>query len=1076
MKKIIYPFSKLLLPCMLLGVSQVGFSQQQAFSQFAESNLPKKTMAALAGSKAGATDKGGITRSLQQEGTVTGRVLDENGTGLPGVTVMLKGTSLGTSTDLDGNFSLAAPAANNTLVISYVGYVTQEVPVNNRTTLNINLVPDAKALQEVIVVGYGTQNKANLTGAVSTVSGQTLTQRPAPNAANLIQGRVTGVQVTQPSAEPGRDNPNFVVRGRGTFGNTGPLVLIDGVVGSFNNLSPDDIESVTVLKDAASASIYGSRASNGVILVTTKRGKAGQLNISYRGNVATHTPTALPDLITNSAEYMEMYNQAAERNGIAFRYTPEQIAQFRNATDREQFPNFDNVDYYINPATVTNHSLSVSGGGEKSSFNLSLGYLDQNAMISGYNFKRYNALLSYTSELSKYVRVGTVMNLTHKDRNEPPFTGENMALSIYAAGPLYGPFLPDGSGRIVSRAYQLEGRNRNPQEYYAMGRQRTQEYNANAQAFIDITPLKGLTWSTKAALNYVDEFYKMHQTPYTAYLSQERNPTTGDYRADSFGPDILGVTDQYSKELTPTIFSTLTYEKSLNDMHNFKALVGYEQVSYKFQTLRARRINTASPVLDELTAYTAENQSLFFTHPRLPGLNGPSEWALQSYFGRLNYDYKGKYLLEANLRYDGTSRVSPGYRWGAFPSFSAGWLMSEEDFFRNTFSDAIGNFKLRGSYGILGNQNIGPYAYHNNLVINNVFYPFGNTTAQQGAVVNLFVDQSIRWESTRMLDLGFDMDIKNGLLGIAFDWFRKTGFDNLASPPVPASLGLGAPTINNGEIRSQGIELELTHQNKVGEVTYGVNALISTARNKVIDIPVPSRGSLIRENGLPFDSHFLYQWDGIFQLNDFNDDGTLASNVPRHVANANPRPGDLKMKDQNGDGIVDADDRVVVKGAYPDYIYSFGFNVGFKGFSLDAFFQGVQGQQSRVTGWGVDPFHQGAAPTEKWRNAWTPSNPTNELPALYVQGYPGVQAYVNSTYYLRDASYLRLKNVVLSYSLPSALVSRIKAKGISVYVSGENLLTWTKYEGGDPERASITGNFAQYPQAKIYNVGTNINF
>ncbi|MFT2010107.1 TonB-dependent receptor [Pontibacter sp. 13R65] len=1080
MKKIIYPIRKLLLPCMLLGVSQVGYGQQQALLQFQQNGLQELVLASVDGGKAAVTGKGEASNAtaLQQETTVTGRILDEKGAGLPGVTVMVKGTSIGTSTDIDGNFSLTAPSGTGSLVVSYVGYNTQEIPINNRATINVNMVPDAKALQEVVVVGYGTQNKANLTGAVSTVTGETLTQRPAPNAANLIQGRVTGVQVTQPSGEPGRDNPNFRIRGRGTFGNADPLVLIDGVVGSFNNLSPDDIESVTVLKDAASASIYGSRAANGVILVTTKRGKSGQVNVSYRANVARHTPTALPDLITNSAEYMEMFNQAAERSaGVTFRFAPEEIEKYRNATDRNLYPNFDNVDYYMNPATVTNHSLAVSGGGEKNSFNLSLSYLDQNAVIPGYNFNRYNGLLSYTSELSKHVTVGTVMNLAYKDRKEPPFTGEGMALSIYAAGPLYGPFLPDGSGRVASRAYQLEGRNRNPQEYYAMGRQRTQEYNLNGQAFIDIKPFKGFTWSTKAALNYVDEFYKMHQQPYKAYLTQERDPATGDYKADSYGPDVLGVTDMYAKQLTPTIFSTITYEKSLSEVHNFKALAGYEQVSYRSRALSARRINSASPVLDELTAYTADNQALFFNHPRLPGTPQPTEWALQSYFGRLNYDYKGKYLVEANLRYDGTSRVSPGYRWGAFPSFSAGWLMSEEDFFRNTFGNTIGNFKLRASYGTLGNQNIGPYAYHNNLVINNVFYPFGNANMQQGAVVNLFVDQSIRWESTRMLDFGFDMDVKNGLLGITFDWYRKTSFDVLSEILVPASLGLNAPVVNNGKIRNQGIELELSHRNQVGEVNYSVFGQISTARNKVLQIPVPNRsGSLIRDNGIPYDSHFLYEWDGIFQLEDFDESGALRENVPQHAANTSPRPGDLKMKDQNGDGIVDADDRIVVKGAYPDYIYSFGFNVGYKGFSLDAFFQGVQGVKSRVSGWGVDPFHQGTAPTEKWRNAWSPTNPTNELPILYIQNYPGVQAYINSTYFLQDASYLRLKNVVLSYSLPTALVSRIKSKGISVYVSGDNLLTWTKYEGSDPERASITGNFAQYPQTRIYNIGTNINF
>src|SRR5690606_36197386 len=350
----------------------------------------------------------------------------------------------------------------------------------------------------------------------------------------------------------------------------------------------DDIENVTVLKDASSAAIYGSRAANGVILITTKSGQKGTTVVNYRVNVGRHTRTALPDFITNSAEYMEMYNNAAARSGIAFRFEDEEIEKYRNATDREQYPNFDAVNYYINPATTHNHNLQINGGGEKNTFNLSLSYLDQKAMIKGYDFKRYNALLNYTNELSDYVKVGTMVNATYRDRREPPFTGENMALAIYATGPLYGPFLPDGSGRVVSRAYEQEGRNRNPQEYNAMGNQFTKDYNVNAQAFIDVTPFKNLTWTTKFAVNYEDQFYKMHQVPYDAYLLQERDSQTGDYRRSTFGPDVLGVTDQYSKTLTPTIYSVLNYNTQFGNDHNFSALAGYEQVSYSIQSLRGR--------------------------------------------------------------------------------------------------------------------------------------------------------------------------------------------------------------------------------------------------------------------------------------------------------------------------------------------------------------------------------------------------------------------------------------------------------------------------------------------------------
>lgn len=1001
--------------------------------------------------------------------TVTGKVTDEMNGGLPGVSIKVKGSTNSASTDPDGKYVISVPAANSILVFSYIGFQTQEVNVSGRKLINVELKEDQTSLEEVMVVGYGTQKKANLTGAVATVSGPTLTQRSAPNAANLLQGRITGVQVTQPSGEPGRDNPKFLIRGQSSYGaGSDPLILIDGVAGSFNNLSPDDIENVTVLKDAASAAIYGARAANGVVLVTTKKGKKGETVISYRTNLARHNATALPDLITNSAQYMEMFNKAADRSGVAFKYPAEDIEKYRNPS--AQYPSFDNIDYYINPATVMSHNLSVSGGSDKSTFNLSGGYLDQDAVFKGYKFKRYNTLFNYSNNLSKNVTVGTIVNMTYKDRKEPPFTGENMALLVYAAGPLYGPFLNDGSGRVASRAYKGEGRNRNPQEVYAMGEQTTKEYNLNAQAYMDVKLFKGFTWSSKVAVNYTDEYYKMHQSNYKAYLSQQIDPNTNDYMVDSFGPDILGITNQYSKVLNPTIYSMLTYETTFADNHNFKALAGYEQLFSSTQSLRGRRINSVAPAISDITGYSPANESLYFNHPRLPGLVMPSEWGMRSFFSRVNYDYKGRYLFEANLRYDGTSRVSPDYRWGVFPSFSAGWLLSEEDFMKDNFK-WLSSMKIRGSYGTLGNQDIGTYAYQNNIIIDGIYYPFNNAGLNQGGVINEFKDPSLKWETTRSIDVGFDMDIKNGLFGLTFDWFRKSTSDILSTPQVPYSLGLKPSRVNDGRMRSQGIELALTHQNNIGEVTYGFNALFSTAKNKVLEISTPAKGSTINQAGLPYGSFYLYQWDGIFQVEDIGN-----PNVPEHELNRNPKAGDLKMKDINGDGIVNGDDRVVIDGVYPDFNYSFGFNVGYKRFSLNAFFQGVEGIKNRVNNWGIDPFMQGTAPTKKWEDAWTPENRSNELPGIYVAGYSGVASYTASTYYLQDASYLRLKNVILNYDIPVSKLGKIGIKNLGIYVSADNLFTVTKYEGGDPERASSTGNLAQYPQTKIYNVGLNVKF
>jgi TonB-linked SusC/RagA family outer membrane protein len=1008
-----------------------------------------------------------------QSTTITGKVTNEKGEPLGNVTVQAKGkTRVTVLTASDGSFSITVPAGTTELIFSYVGSEIQEVAIAGKTTLDIQLKPEDNTLGDVVVVGYGTQKKINLTGAVASVSGKLLTQRPAPNSANLLEGRVTGLQVIQPSSEPGRDAPSLLLRGRTTFqSSTAPLVLIDGVTGNINNVAPNDIENITVLKDAASAAIYGARAANGVVLITTKKGKKGAPVISYNVNVSRYSPTAMPDFVTNSAEYMEMYNAAATRAGVAFKYDPAEIAKYKNAADRNLYPNFDAVDYYFKPALVTNHNLSVSGGNDKSAYNLSVNYLNQEAMLPVYNFKKYNALFNYSNQLSNAVSIGTVMNITYKNRQEPPFTSENMALLVYAAGPLITPFLPDGSGRIISKAYVNEGKNRNAQEALAMGWQNTKEYNINAQAYMDVKLLKGFTWSSKLAINYTDEYYKMYQHPYNSYYSQVRDPAANnDYLFYNLGPDQLGVTDQYSKTISPTIYTTFTYDKKIADDHNIKLLAGYEQLSNKFQTLRAKRINTVSTALTELAGYSPTGELVLNSFVRLPGLSAPFEWALQSYFGRINYDYKGKYLLEANARYDGTSRVSPEYRWGFFPSVSLGWLASKEDFIRDNAS-WISNLKLRASYGTLGNQDIGNYPFQDVLALN-VNYPFDNNALTQGAVLSAFRDRSIQWESTRTSDIGLDLDIFKGMFGVTFDWFRRNSFDIIATPLLPSSLGLSVQPINNAKMHSQGFELELRHENVIGKVNYGLNFALSSAKNKVDQIYVPSlTAGNIRQVGYAYEAHYLYEWNGIFQEEDITDPKT-----PKHTLNPSPKAGDLKMKDQNGDGIIDTKDLVVFDGAYPDFIYSFGGHAGYKGFELNFFFQGVEGTKNRVNNWGVDPFMQGTPPTTKWRDAWTPQNRSNTLPGIYTAGYTGVSAYNNSTYFLMDASYLRLKNVMLSYTFPKTIFSRIKAQGLTVYVSAENLLTFTNYEGSDPERSGTTGNYVQYPQARVLNAGLNIKF
>lgn len=993
---------------------------------------------------------------------VTGKVTNEAGEPLQGVTIQVKGSTTTATTDAAGSFQINVPGNNSILVFSYVGMQTLEHRVSGSGNIAIVLSSDKSTLSDVVVVGYGTQKKINLTGSVATVGGSTLVERPATNAANLLQGRVTGLQVIQPTASPGRDDPQFQIRGLGSFGaSSSPLVLVDGLIGSITNLNPNDIESVSVLKDAASAAIYGSRAANGVILVTTKRGKQGAPLLEYRVDIGSHTATRVPDFIYNSAEYMTMYNAAKERVGLPPLYTQEQIDAYKNPSDPIQYPNFNWTDHYFNPATVINHNLRFSGGNERTNYSISLGYLDQDGVLPSFNYKRYNAIININSQINKRVRVGTIINMTKKRIAEPRSVNSDVVLLVYQGAPNFMPFLPDGSGRIARYAYAGEGHNRNPETDLHPGNyQHTNAHGINAQGYVDVQILKGLVWQVKGGFNYNGETYKSHQQVVNQY-AYIKPAGADDFPYIDDGGKSGGVTDRYSQNVLPSVFSTLNYETVIGTAHNLKILAGYEQQSFKTQFLQGGRLSFPTPSLAEINAGSPVGQSLSGT---------ATEWALRSYFGRINYDYKGKYLLEGNLRYDGSSRIASNNRWGAFPSVSAGWRISRESFIEDNLK-WLDDLKFRASWGTLGNQEIGLYPYQD--ILNLSEYPYGSTL-QPAAVVTRLTDKNIKWESTRVMNIGIDLEIARGLFGLTLDWFKKNTFDILTTQPVPGSLGMSGPVTNDGKLQNIGWEAQLRHNNQIGDFSYGAYFLFSTFKNKLLKIRVPTKG--VNEVGLPYGSYYMYEWIGIFQSQDDIDKSPDQPFFP-------PRPGDLKIKDQNGDGVVNADDRKTIKGIFPDFTYSFGVNASWKGFALSAFFQGTQGNKMPLNGWGIDPFIQGTPPTTKFRDAWSPTNPSNTVPAIYESWtYGGVSAYP-STYYLQDASYLRLKNVNLSYTLPKTVTDKIWSKGITVYVSGDNLLTFTKFEGADPETLSRTGStiggwgrFAQFPQVRILNFGIDVKF
>ncbi|WP_339925700.1 TonB-dependent receptor [uncultured Cyclobacterium sp.] len=986
---------------------------------------------------------------------ITGQVKDSNGEPIPGVTITVLGTNVGTVTNLEGRYSIDAEEGG-TLVFSFIGFKSQNVVLSNQSIIDLTLEEDVANLDEVIVVGYGTQKKANMTGAVATVGGDEIIKRPLNNVAGLLQGKVSGLQVSSHSGKPGSENNALRIRGLGTFSAAGsePLVLINGIAGDMTNIDPNDIESISVLKDAASSAIYGARAANGVILITTKRGSAGELSVEIHSNVQVHSATRLPELLSNSADYMMYWNQGRARSGQTPYFSQQEIDAFRNnPNDPINYPNFDWVDHSFSSAVAQMHSVRISGGNEKTSVGLSLGYFDQPGITSLYEFKKYNARLTVDTKINSWLKVGGDIQLVNKDIQRSNWDNGNVdyqVLAIYGAAPNYTPTmtLADGSTGYVARYSSNIGEwtVRNPDAQNVSGIQTDINMNVLPQFYAEITPVKNLTWYTKGAVTYDSRAYKNHENPVDNYFFND-----GTY-AHNNSTWQLGVRENWYSSMWTTLYSTLNYKKIFNGVHNVNILGGYNQEYNLSRQLRGSRVHFPTNDLKELDAGAPLDQSTG---------GSSSEWSIMSFFGRAMYDYKEKYLVEANARYDGTSRITQDNRWGFFPSVSAGWRISQEPFLMQ--SGWVENLKIRASWGQLGNQNIGLYPYQE--VLSTTSYAFN--TAYPGAVLNRLVDPSLRWETTTMTDIGFDLTLKEGLIHVTFDWFDKVTDDILYNVPIPASVGLSPPTVNYGKMRNTGIEVELGSRKQFGDFGYDLSVNFSTYNNEVLRILSPVYGNYTIQEGLPFNSHYMVEWIGIFQNEE------EVANSPTHQFN--PKPGDLKFKDQNNDGVINAEDRVVMDGAYPKFYYGSTINLSWRNFDLNAFFQGVEGYKQSTQGltWGLVPYIQGSPPPIDFiNNMWTGEGSTNAHPAMYISGYAPVTGTRNS-YWLLDASYLRLKNLAVGYNLPSTLLQGIGLEFARLYLSGDNLFTITDWPGSDPERAN-TNWFQAYPQITSYTLGLKV--
>ena len=996
--------------------------------------------------------------------TISGNVKDDTGLEVIGATIIVEGNAtIGTTTDVDGNYVLNNVPSNGNLVFSYVGMKSQTVAVNGRSRIDVTMASDTELLDEVIVVGYGTQKKVNLTGAVSAVTGDEMVKRPVTNPATMLQGQMPGVRIIQGLGQPGNESVQIRVRGQGTYSSAGsdPLVLIDGVPGSLSTLNANDIESVSVLKDAASASIYGARAANGVVLVTTKSGKDGGFKVNYNANFGVHNPTKMLNIVTNSADYMELTNEAKANSGISTGlYTQDMINSYRNATDRVKYPNFDWLGYMFNSAFVQNHSLSLNGGNKGTTYNITLGYVDQPGTMKGFTFDKYNFRTNVKSDLKDWITVGVNIAMEKGNQKNPRQSHDDAFLSTLSQAPTYMPFLPDG--RYVNSAYNFESHNKNMVAIVENDVMRTTtNYDVSSQLWADIKLAKGLSWYSKMAVNLGDVSYKDWRPIVNLY----------DYHSGNFARTLdvggEGLISHNNRNYYTNFFTYLKYDFNIDQAHNFGLQAGYSQEYNNYQFLQGYRQKYVTNNLQELNAGTAAVQTA----------NGnTTEWALNSYFGRFNYNYMEKYLFEANVRYDGTSRIAKDTRWGFFPSFSAGWRLTEEDFIKNAEINWLTNAKIRASYGLLGNQNIGgdfPYPYQDLLNFTGD-YAFDNSVLSPGVAQSALANSLLKWESTSVADAGLDLQLF-GKLNITYDWYRKHTFDILRQAQVTGALGLSAPFVNSGDMLNTGHELTVQYNDRINQgalsgLQYGGGFFVDVFRNKLIKFGAREiDGYVIRENNLPYNSYYMLDAIGIFQTQEEVD------NSPTQFS-GNFGPGDIKYRDVNGDNVIDNNDRVTVPGRFPKFEYSFNGNASWKGFDLSFLFQGVEGRRIYTDGWGLEPFIQGAAPTLDFvNNRWTGPGTSNFYPKIYY-GWDGTNPNRRaSTWYLQDASFLRLKNLTFGYVIPTHITSKASIDKIRLYFSGDNLLTLTKYKGLDPERAG-DGRFVQYPQNKIVSFGVNVEF
>ncbi|MBN8850653.1 MAG: hypothetical protein BGO55_30925 [Sphingobacteriales bacterium 50-39] len=996
-----------------------------------------------------------LLASPSNESRITGKVIDKNGDPVSGAAVTVKGSTIGTTTDEKGNFSINANTGD-VLEISYVGYKKVEVKITSTAPVSIVLSDLKAAMSEVVVVGYGTQKKINLTGAVGVVKMEDMDTRPLTNSGQALQGTIPGVYALQSSGKPGDDGTVIDIRGVGTFGDNSPLVLIDGIPGNLTDVNAIDIASVSVLKDAASSSIYGNRAANGVILITTKRGSVGKLKINYNAYFGTQNPTRLPKVL-NSVDYTTLYNEASLNSGGSVIYADSTIQKYA-AHNNVMYPDIDYFKVYYSKANIQNHRLSLSGGSDNINYAFMLGHLDQNGILVGTNYKKtdFRSNVDAFFLKDKRLRVSGKLAGNLGVKNEPT---DLWSAEWYATLAPIHP-LRNATGQWVS----VNGERNFYGEIKEGSTNLSRRYNFSGQAEAEYKLFKGL--SAQITYGYNVTVSKGNAFHANVALYNE-NGTTNNLASN------LTVSNETDVQ---TLLTTLLKYNRTFGRHEINLLAGYSEEEFKYDWesgYRANFVNNTQRVLNLGDPSTQTNNA------------GSYDLGLRSYFGRLNYAFNNRYLFEANIRRDGSSRFAAGHQWGTFPSFSAGWILSKEKFLEGlTWLNLL---KVRASWGRLGNQNINTYYNGSDILTSGQNYSLGGTL-YSGVAITTMTNKQLTWETAQQLDFGTDIVLKSNF-EITVDYFDKRTKNLLLIQPIPLTMAESAPYANAGEVQNKGIEAAVTYKTELSnglKIRATVNASHIVNRITRMNVAEQLTSPKAIKVGAAINSFYGYKMDGIYQISDFTWQNNSDASIPYasrnytlkpgvvQVANYNAQPGDIKYKDLGKDNVVDMNnDRTIIGSQFPDLTYGVNLSLEWKGFDLGMFAQGVQGIQGYTYYEIATPFSGFANMGAWWLNRWTPQHPSNTLPRLTLDG---VRNNIHSSFYMENASYLRMKNIELGYSISPRLLSRAGIGSLRIYGNVQNAFTITKFKGFDPEQTVDQTRAEAFPQVRVMTVGVNVNF